>query len=265
MTEHDPSGPGCQVALPSRIRHSHLLVLVHGLVSRPANLLRHFGAMAERHGIAIMAPDFSGPVWRGFQRLAAAGLADRAAERLESAALDLAGRLGLDDQSFDLAGYSAGAQFAHRFAMTRPDRVRSLMIGAAGWYTEADLALPYPEGLGGVADPARLAAFLGLPIQVVVGSADRQSDASLRRSPELDARQGRNRLERARFWSEQVAQRAAERGIESRITLAELPGTGHSLSEAVNLGRLDRLLADHILDPAIARGGATDHRRIANA
>ncbi|MFO1254956.1 MAG: hypothetical protein U1E37_04730 [Sphingomonadaceae bacterium] len=224
-------------------------------MSRPANLLRHFGGMAERHGIAIMAPDFSGPAWRGFQRLAADGAPDRSAQRLELAARDLAGRLGLDDGRFDLAGYSAGAQFAHRFAMSRPERVRSLLIGAAGWYTEADLSLPYPEGLGGIADPARVAAFLRLPIVIAVGGADRQSDTSLRRSPELDQRQGRNRLERARFWTAHLLQRAAELGIEPRVTLAELAGTGHSLSEAVKLGRLDRLLADHILDPAIACGG----------
>ncbi len=250
-----PSGLGYQLAVPPQIRHRHLLVLVHGISSRPATLLKHFGKIARRNGIVLLAPDFSGEAFRGYQRLGAGTRRDGAAEMLTQTACHTARSLGLDAERFDLAGYSGGAQFAHRYAMTRPGSVRSLTLGAAGWYSEASLDLPFPQGLGGRARAEALRAFLALPIHLAVGSDDRQSDASLRRSPELDARQGCNRLERARFWADHLCRTAAEQGIEARIRLSEMPSAGHSLAEAVALGRFDRLLAETVLHFAAEPAG----------
>lgn len=249
LTTHELPQLGYLLAIPPQICHPYLLVLIHGVVSRPQVLMRHFGKMSQRHGIVILAPDFSSPNFRKFQKLEAGGEIDGAAQQLERVALQTARRFGLYEQQIDLAGYSAGAQFAHRFAMTRPSAVRRLLIGAAGWYTEADLELPWPKGLGDQVGETTLREFLQLPIKIAVGEFDRQSDSSLRRNPELDNRQGRNRRERAHFWKTHLQQVGQANGIEAKVTVSELPATGHSLKEAVIRGRIDRLLADHILYP----------------
>jgi len=67
---------------------------------------------------------------------------------LERLVATLRSELGLADEAFDLWGHSAGAQFAHRFALFRPAApVRRIVAAGAGWYTTPDLELDFPYGL----------------------------------------------------------------------------------------------------------------------
>ncbi|MDR2213232.1 MAG: hypothetical protein LBE21_06375 [Pseudomonadales bacterium] len=233
---------GYALYLPPRINHRHLLVAVHGVQSKASTVVQHFASVAERSGFVVMAPDFSTPRFKGYQRLEGAEGADQAALALDLGARDIAERLGLEPGSFNLFGFSGGAQFAHRYAMTRPGRINQLIVASAGWYTECDLQSPFPGGLQGVADQAALRAFLSLPIQVAVGEQDTQRDSQLRKTTEIDTRQGRNRLQRARFWAEHLRQSAASLNMDHQVAFTRLPRTGHRLREAIERGGLAELV-----------------------
>lgn len=235
-------GLGYQIFVPPRVVHSRMLVVVHGVQSSAATMIQRFAPMAKRLGVVLLAPDFTGRSFRGYQRLAGNGSRDAAA------ALDLvvrteAQRLGLDPQACDLFGWSGGAQFAHRYAMSRPERVRRLIAGAAGWYSECDALLPFPEGMGGKASAETLRHFLAIPVTVAVGAEDTARDRNLRRSAALDRRQGRTRLQRARFWYSHLQAAAAAQGVTGNFSLNILPQTGHRFREAIERGGLINVVA----------------------
>lgn len=207
------------------------IVAVHGARTAAADLLEVLRPVADGLGRPLLAPSFSGPAHRGFQRLAFPGRPLGAADALEVA---LAG--AVDREPFDLVGVSGGAQFAHRFALLFPDRVHRLVLVGAGWYTALDPDRAFPHGTGG--QPVDEAAFLEVPTLLLVGERDVQRGGLLRTSSRLDSEQGEHRLARAVWWREHVAARAARLGRPGRIRLELLPGTGHSLDAAVEHGGL---------------------------
>lgn len=215
---------------------SRTLVLVHGRRTPAARLLSLFETMARRHGVRLIAPDFSPLEFSGYQRLARRG---RAAESLRSL---LRTALGDDHAPVDLFGFSAGAQFVHRFALVAPGEVRRYVACAAGWYTWLDPELRFPRG---VADlplaPAddRIARFLSIPRLIAVGDRDTGRAASFRTDAWLDQLQGRTRIERALAWAIHLRAEAGARGLADLSMTALLPGVAHSLKQAVRRGRLD--------------------------
>jgi len=149
----------------------------------------------------------------------------------------------------DLAGYSGGAQFAHRFAWLHPAQTARLTVAAAGWWTFPDAA-PFPYGCGpslegpphvGRCLAAGLPAFLDRDIVVAVGARDDAPDAATRRGPELDAQQGTDRLARARRWVAAMAEAAEALGAPRRPRLVVLPGCGHDVFDCLDAG-LDKLI-----------------------
>jgi pimeloyl-ACP methyl ester carboxylesterase len=234
---------GYQLFVPPRIAHSHLLVVVHGVQSSAATMIQRFTPMAKRFGVVLLAPDFTGTSYRGYQRLSGKGSLDAAAA-LDRVVHVEAQRLRLDPHACDLFGFSGGGQFAHRYAMTRPERVRRLIVGAAGWYSECDAELPFPEGMGGKASAETLRRFLAVPVIVAVGAEDTARDRNLRRSVALDRRQGRSRLERARFWHLHLEEAAIQHGVSGNFTLKILPQTGHRFRDAIDRGGLTEIVAE---------------------
>ena len=179
-------------------------------------------------------------------------------------------------RSFELFGYSGGAQFAHRFAMLYPHLVERLTVASAGWYTFPDTAA-FPYGLAprpGRADnwgpclAAGLDGFLGIPIQVCVGARDGVPDANTRSGPDIDRQQGSDRVTRAHRWAEALRQTAGARGITARIDLAVLPGCGHDFRDCIRLGGLDALVLPDTESPAVSPGSGrhvSHHNTLENA
>jgi pimeloyl-ACP methyl ester carboxylesterase len=220
------------------------LVAIHGIGRGARELAETFAAQAAGHGRAVIAPLFDAGRWNGYQRAVAPRRADYALlgllDELSAEGLVPAGR-------FDLAGYSGGAQFAHRFAMLYPHRLRRLSVCAAGWWTMPDDAA-FPYGLSGDWG-ARLAAgldrFLALDIRVSVGAADDRPDAATRSTPALDAAQGGDRVGRAGAWVAALRGEAARRGLPAlRLSLTLLPGAGHDFAACAAAGLTDLTLAD---------------------
>lgn len=246
-----PNPPPCHLYMPARPRHP-LLVLVHGLSTPPERLIEYAIGHAARHGVPLLAPDFSAVEFAGYQRLKGRGDGLGAARALRYAAETVIVRHGLASQRFDLMGFSAGAQFAHRFALHFPLLIRRLIVASAGWHTYLDRALDYPLGVksdAGAPSDEDLDAFLGLPILVAAGEKDIERDKHFRTDPEMDRRQGQNRLERARGWFEHLAEETLKRGLQDRRALHILPNSGHSLKQAVREGGLMDRSFDFLLEP----------------
>lgn len=234
----------CWLAIPEHVAPAaRPLVAIHGIRRGADEQACLFATRAAALGRPVIAPLFDARHWPAYQRLGEESRADLALidllQRLRSE------RIAQDDR-VDLFGFSAGAQFAHRFAMLHPHLIGRLNVTAAGWYTFPDAAA-YPYGLGdpaGRADDrgqrmrAVLDAFLGLPIDVAVGANDNVRDSNTRAGAAIDRQQGRDRRARAARWSEALAIAAAVRGIVPQVTFTVLSGCGHDFRTCIERGGL---------------------------
>jgi pimeloyl-ACP methyl ester carboxylesterase len=215
-----------------------VIAIVHGISELPRQHVECFAPLAERHGAVLVAPHFSRPLFRDYQRLGRGTRGARADRALEPRA----GR-------FFLFGYSGGGQFAHRYVMAHPERAAAAVVASAGWYTFPDAERSYPRG---IRDRGELAgvrfdpdAFLRVPLLVTVGERDVERDASLRQSDALDREQGRNRLERAERWVEAMQEAARQHGLPPAVGLRRLEGVGHSFEDNVERGELAEIAFEH--------------------
>jgi pimeloyl-ACP methyl ester carboxylesterase len=223
------------------------LVALHGIGRDAAGQARQLAARAASQGRVVVAPLFPVAHFPRYQRARCPAGADRALLALLDA-LVMEGEIA--PGPVDLAGYSGGAQFAHRFAWLHPHRAGRLTLTAAGWWLFPDAA-PYPYGLGVPErdrdraaarwSAANLPAFLDRDIAVAVGAADNVPDANTRRGPAIDAQQGLDRLSRARRWVAAVNAAASTRGLPPPARLTVLSGAGHDFGQCIAAG-LDRVI-----------------------
>ena len=245
--------------VPTRAaRGASIFVTVHG-ISR--NLEEHatlLAPYADEHGMVLVAPSFTRDRHEGYQRLGAGRAGRRADVALDAILDEVAASTGADARRFHLFGYSGGAQFAHRYTLAHPERVRGAVIGAAGWYTFPDDKTPYPYGLGPSAersglrfDPAR---FLRVPITVLVGADDTEQGENLRRNPLVDRQQGTTRRERARRWVEAMNDAARRRGLEPPASYEEVAGIEHSFRQFMREGELGERIFGALLGAPSSAG-----------
>lgn len=223
------------VALPHRARpEAQLLVCVHGISRNADEHLRSFSALAGG-GCAIAAPLFDDEHHPHYQKLGLGYNEPRADWALDAALDALSRQGGLSADRFHLFGFSGGAQFALRYAMLQPRRVRSLHLAAAGYYTFFDNRCPWPRGLANTPLATQINAardfFLRLPIRVYVGENDIERDHALRRGRRIDAQQGRDRVQRARAWTKHIAAKQQKAGLAPAL-LDILPGSDHDYATA---------------------------------
>lgn len=222
------------------------IVFVHGYNRQAQHQLSALRPLSDASGRALVAPYFGREAHGRYQQLRPGTGGLRSDQVLDACLAELAiDGVGCGERC-RLVGYSGGAQFAHRYTMALPRRVERLVAVAAGWYTLpcAETAYPY-----GIARTGRLhglrfdpEAFLQVPTTVIVG-ADDVAGRHLRSNPELDARQGRTRVLRARHWVVAMRRAAAIYGVDAAIEYREVPGIGHDFRQFVCGGRLLDLLA----------------------
>lgn len=214
------------------------LVCVHGISRNAEEHVEAFAGLAAAQRRLLVAPVFDDVRFDGFQRLA----------RGTEAAVDALWRdvetvTGVKVGAVDLVGFSAGAQFAHRYAMLQPDRVRSQVLVAAGWYTFPNERDSFPYGIKDDRKRGRrcirnLDAFLAIPTLVLVGAEDNRRDPALRSTPDVDIKQGLNRIERATRWTCALLKTATRLGVSPRVQFSVLPGCGHAFLDCVARGGL---------------------------
>ena len=243
-----PDGLPCWLALPEKISDRlPPIVAVHGIRREADAQANLFAERAAALGRPVIAPIFEKDRWPRYQQAVRRGRADLALLSLMDA---LRHEQVWHTRTFDLFGFSGGAQFAHRFAMLHPETVSRLTTASAGWYTFPDDAA-FPYGLSprpGRTDTwapgltANLDQFLKIPIQVCVGADDSTRDRNTRSGPEIDAQQGTHRMARAARWARALQDAALARGIAPRVTFWALSACGHDFRVCVTRGRLDRIV-----------------------
>ena len=243
-----PDGLDCWLAIPARMDvEAAPLVAVHGIRRGAREQAALFGARAAAAGRVVVAPLFDRATWPRYQQLVKKGRADRALIAL-TASLRREGMIA--GERFELFGFSGGAQFAHRFAMLRPERVTRLTVAAAGWYTFPDEAV-FPYGFGdrrgakrewGARMRERFDAFARIPVNAVVGARDCLIDQNTRAGEAIDEQQGRTRLVRAGNWAKAIRREALRRDIAPNVNFFILPGCGHRFRACIEVGELDRIV-----------------------
>jgi pimeloyl-ACP methyl ester carboxylesterase len=233
------------VITPPEILDPHPLLAIHGIARDSSQLVEAFSREAGLQGRIVVVPCFEAGDWPVFQRITDRIRPDRGLLALMQTLRELS---PVFDRAFDLFGYSGGAQLAHRFAMLYPDLVRTLHLGAAGWYTLPDPCAAYPLGVGddGFSDWGRrmrsgLPTFLRRQVTVYVGALDNQQDTNLRREPELDRIEGIDRVERARRYVDCLLAQQSALGLLPSADTVLLPDCGHDFLECDRLGGLARL------------------------
>lgn len=261
MTDQEEAGAAGLLFRPGRGRHAlpawivrpeaatpgaAPVVVVHGIARDAEGMARRLAGRALAQGRTLVAPLFSEDAFPRYQRVLCGSRADLALLALLDA---LVADGTLPPRPVDLAGYSGGAQFAHRFAWLYPHRVGRLTLAAAGWWTFPDAA-PFPYGLGSAAEGptdaprwfrANAPDFLDRTIMVAVGAEDCVPDANTRSGRAIDAQQGRHRLERARRWTAAILAAAERLGLPPSVSLRVLADCGHSFHACADAG-LDRLI-----------------------
>jgi len=242
----------CYVFIPEKLSDSdRVLVCVHGVSRNALEQVRLLRPYAERYGFALIAPLFTPTTFRDYQRLGRRGHGPRADLALIRMLRTIGSATPLNINKVSLFGFSGGAQFAHRFTFAHSQRVTSMVLGAAGWYTMPDTHEPYPfgttdaRGLDAVRFNVRAATRL--PTMVVVGSKDADENAQeLNGSAKLIRMQGPHRLARARTWVDAMKASASRHGSTGNIELKLLPGIGHSFGDAVAVGGLGELMFEFL-------------------
>jgi len=229
------------------------LVLVHGISRNALEQLGAFVPLAATVGRPLLAPVFDRKAFPRYQRLAHRGVrADRAFQAMLAEAGD---RFEITTGRVDLFGFSAGAQYVHRFALLAPDSVRRLAVSSAGWYTFPDPERRFPVGTRSIRSKDRgplpmpefdPRGFAGLPMLVLVGERDVQVDENVRSTPGTVRRQGITRRDRARRFAEAWRSFAAAEEIECDIRHHLLPRCGHSFSKCVRRGALAHEVMDFL-------------------
>lgn len=218
-----------------------VLVSVHGISRNAHQQAVVFSSLCDERGMVLVVPVFTADQHKDYQRLGRRRRGDRADLLLNRFLSEVASLCGADVAQFYLFGFSAGAQFAHRYLMAHPHRVARAAVVAAGWYTLPDTGRKYPYGIragrslpGVDFNPER---FLRVPIDVLVGGVD-IGTSNLRRGVRIDAQQGTTRLERARRWVASMQEAALAYGMKPSASLTEVPDIDHSFIAFCERGAL---------------------------
>jgi pimeloyl-ACP methyl ester carboxylesterase len=210
-----------------------LLVAVHDSRRKYLECVHGFCAFASSHQLAVLAPLFPRDVQHiglrdGYKLLHEPGLRY---DLLLHAMVDELGRsIACHTSRFFLHGYSGGAQFAHRYLLLHPQRVRAASVGAPGGVTLVDEEADWWAGVrdidalfGQRLDESELRQ---VPLQLMVGELDTGFDEMREQPPSRlwrsdDERRGANRIDRLRML------RRSLEAIGVRPSFQMLPGLRH--------------------------------------
>ncbi|WP_336487912.1 hypothetical protein [Methylobacterium nigriterrae] len=225
-----------------RPEDGRLLVVLHGAERSGALMRDAWRRAADAYGALVIAPEFSaqqfpGPAWynlgnvldaRGVIRPRDAwtfSVLDRAVEAVRAAT-------GAAAPRYTLYGFSAGAQFVHRYVLlTGAPGIDRAVAASAGWYTLPDPGLDFPCGLRGTGvEAGTVRGRLAFPLSIQVGQRDtspRDYFGSEGHEACADA-QGSNRFARGRFFVEAGRRAAAQHDAPFAWRFVEALGVGHS-------------------------------------
>ena len=135
-----------------------------------------------------------------------------------------------EQTSYDLFGHSAGGQILHRLALfQRTSKARRILACNSGFYTLPDFNTAQPFGLKNTpVTEADLRVAFQREIIIGVGAADNSDESGgiQLHTPLADA-QGRNRLDRGRYFFEFSRRTAEAMGTRFNWRIQVVAGVGH--------------------------------------
>lgn len=137
--------------------------------------------------------------------------------------------------TYNIFGFSAGAQFVHRFLMFKPNaRVNKVVASAAGWYTLPDATLEFPYGIvNSPIEDIPASHYFSKNMTIQIGTLDNDPNANaLRRNPIVD-QQGSNRYDRAFYMFNTSKSIAKSIGEDFNWEIVETPENDHDNRGAV--------------------------------
>ncbi len=213
-----------------------IVFAMHGKGRKASAARDDWELAADRHGLLVIAPEFSERHWPKAAGYNLGGVADdgNRVKWAYSLIEHLFDEMRDGQQDYAIFGHSAGAQFVHRLLVLLPDNRASVAIAAnAGWYLmpewRKDRAThPYPHSL--VDSPAgekELRIALRKRLVVLLGEKDGDPrDKDLDQS-DGSRKQGESRLERGENFFGVGTTAARDLGVKLAWELSYVPGTGH--------------------------------------
>jgi|GEM_PF-6979530 len=135
-------------------------------------------------------------------------------------------------KSYSIFGHSAGAQFAHRFAIFAKSSFLNTVVAAnAGWYTLLDESIEYPYGVKDLFNKSDLKKILSRRVIIIAGENDTMQDRHLRLT-EKTLLQGKNRFERAQYAVKKTDCLAKDLGVTNNWRLVIVPELKHNANSA---------------------------------
>lgn len=207
-----------------------IVVSVHGISLNAKSHAEYLLPYAQANHYILVAPLFEKEKYKDYNVLGLSPNGNRVDKVFNQIVEDVYNCTGIRFSAIDLCGYSAGAQFAHRYALCYPERIRRLVLCSPGYYTMLDTT-PWPLGLSGLAELSGIqidiAAFLSISLLLTIGENDTLRTSSLLQTEEVDRLQGLNRLERAKTWFAAVQRASHDLGDLGHHYFEQLPGVGH--------------------------------------
>jgi pimeloyl-ACP methyl ester carboxylesterase len=229
---------------PPQGRCDGLVVAIHDSTRDLEPFVDSFAPWARAQGLALLVPHFPADVRGdgyadGYKFLHEADI--RYDVLLHDMVREAAASLGCPSSDFYLHGYSGGAQFAHRYLLLHPQRVRAASIGAPGEVTLLDEALDWWAGIrdakalfGMAVQPATMRRT---PIQLLVGERDTDTSELVEQPPSRfwrsdEERVGANRIDRLRTLHDCLCACGAGPRLELMPGLAHGDGAEEAMRRA---------------------------------
>ncbi|MEI6073687.1 MAG: dienelactone hydrolase family protein [Verrucomicrobiae bacterium] len=123
-----------------------VLLLVPGYNgSGSAMLDERWSRFADEHGLVLLAPTFQTTPEQLKKEKGYYYPEQGSGGQVEAALAEVRRKTGVKTDQVLIFGFSAGAHFAHRFALWKPERVRAFVAYSAAWWSEPKASLrPVP-------------------------------------------------------------------------------------------------------------------------
>ena len=119
-----------------------VLLLVPGYNGSGSSMLdERWCRFADERGLVLLAPTFQTTPEQLKQEKGYYYPEQGSGRQVETALAEIRGKLGVKTDRILIFGFSAGAHFAHRFALWKPGRVRAFVAYSAAWWSEPKATL----------------------------------------------------------------------------------------------------------------------------
>ena len=217
-----------------------ILFVIHGNSRNADNYLNTWIKLAKDKNYAIFAPHFKRSQFISFNTLqmsTSSGRIRNEANLYLNNSIDLLfdhikPLFDLSQDSYDIYGHSAGAQFVHRYLLfSNSPKVNRAVAANAGWYTFLD-GSNFPYGINNPPidfNSQNVINFLNMDLHIHIGSADTDISSSVNQSEGAN-NQGLNRFQRANNFFNYTTKIVEKNDLNYNWSFLVVDGVAHSNS-----------------------------------